>query len=112
MNKTILHLDLDTFFDFRRSDFKTVNWSIGPYTGLVAFSGQRGVGSIAGYETRGLELHSGMAYENGHRNFCPEGYCHKRECRKHTSISDIVTDIIKEHVPSIRKSSSDEFTPI
>ncbi|MCK0144743.1 DNA polymerase IV [Arenibacter sp. F26102] len=105
MDKTILHLDLDTFFVSveRLQDSKLEHRPI-----LVGGVSDRGVVAACSYETRGFGVHSGMPMKMA-KELCPEAIIIKGNAGNYSKHSDIVTDIIKEHVPLFEKSSIDEF---
>jgi len=105
MNKTILHLDLDTFFVSveRLLDSRLRNKPI-----LVGGLSDRGVVAACSYETRGYGIHSGMPMKMA-KELCPEAIRIKGNAGTYSKHSDLVTEIIKEHVPLFEKSSIDEF---
>jgi DNA polymerase-4 len=105
MNKTILHLDLDTFFVSveRLLDNELQNHPL-----LVGGTSDRGVVAACSYETRGFGVHSGMPMKMA-RELCPEAVVIKGNAGTYSKHSDMVTDIIKEQVPLFEKSSIDEF---
>jgi len=105
MNKTILHLDLDTFFVSveRRLDSRLNGKPI-----LVGGLSDRGVVAACSYETRGYGIHSGMPMKMA-KELCPEAVRIKGNAGTYSKHSDLVTEIIKEHVPLFEKSSIDEF---
>ncbi len=105
MNKTILHLDLDTFFVSveRRLDNRLKGKPI-----LVGGLSDRGVVAACSYETRGYGIHSGMPMKMA-KELCPEAIRIKGNAGTYSKHSDLVTEIIKEHVPLFEKSSIDEF---
>lgn len=105
MNKTILHLDLDTFFVSveRRLDSRLKGKPI-----LVGGLSDRGVVAACSYETRGYGIHSGMPMKMA-KELCPEAIRIKGNAGTYSKHSDLVTEIIKEHVPLFEKSSIDEF---
>ena len=105
MNKTILHLDLDTFFVSveRLLDNELQNRPL-----LVGGTSDRGVVAACSYETRGFGVHSGMPMKMA-RELCPEAVVIKGNAGTYSKHSDMVTDIIKEQVPLFEKSSIDEF---
>lgn len=105
MNKTILHLDLDTFFVSveRRIDSHLMNKPV-----LVGGLSDRGVVAACSYETRGFGIHSGMPMKMA-RELCPEAITIKGNAGTYSQYSDLVTEIIKEQVPLFEKSSIDEF---
>ncbi|WP_086477554.1 MULTISPECIES: DNA polymerase IV [Arenibacter] len=105
MNKTILHLDLDTFYVSveRLQDSRLNNRPI-----LVGGTSDRGVVAACSYETRGFGVHSGMPMKMA-KELCPEAVIIKGNAGNYSKQSDIVTEIIKEQVPLFEKSSIDEF---
>ncbi|MBM1105603.1 DNA polymerase IV [Aurantibacter crassamenti] len=105
MNKTILHLDLDTFFVSveRLLDSRLKNKPI-----LVGGLSDRGVVAACSYETRGYGIHSGMPMKMA-KELCPEAIRIKGNAGTYSTHSNLVTEIVKEHVPLFEKSSIDEF---
>ncbi len=105
MDRTILHLDLDTFFVSveRKLDSRLNNKPI-----LVGGTGDRGVVAACSYETRGFGVHSGMPMKMA-RMMCPEAIVIRGEGGTYTKHSKAVTDIIREQVPLFEKASIDEF---
>ncbi|MFP2996886.1 DNA polymerase IV [Spongiivirga sp. MCCC 1A20706] len=106
MKKTILHLDLDTFYVSveRRNNPKLNNMPV-----LVGGTSDRGVVAACSYETRKFGVHSGMSMKMA-RNLCPpETQIIRGNAGEYSKHSDEVTDIIKDQVPLFEKSSIDEF---
>lgn len=105
MQKTILHLDLDTFFVSveRKLDSRLKNRPI-----LVGGLSDRGVVAACSYETRGYGIHSGMPMRMA-RELCPEAVVIRGNAGTYSRHSDEVTEIIKEKVPLFEKASIDEF---
>lgn len=105
MDKTILHLDLDTFFVSveRLLDSRLKHKPI-----LVGGISDRGVVAACSYETRGFGIHSGMPMKMA-KQLCPEATVIRGNAGTYSKHSDMVTDIIKEYVPLFEKSSIDEF---
>jgi DNA polymerase-4 len=105
MQRTILHLDLDTFFVSveRLLDSRLNNKPI-----LVGGTGDRGVVSAASYEARYFGAHSGMPMKLA-RQLCPEAIVIKGDGGTYSKYSDQVTDIIRDRVPVLEKASVDEF---
>ncbi|MFT7066324.1 MAG: DNA polymerase-4 [Sediminicola sp.] len=105
MDKTILHLDLDTFFVSveRLQDSRLKHRPL-----LVGGTSDRGVVAACSYETRGFGVHSGMPMKMA-KQLCPEAVIIKGNAGTYSKHSDMVTDIIKEQVPLFEKSSIDEF---
>jgi DNA polymerase-4 len=75
---------------------------------LVGGTGDRGVVSAASYEARKFGAFSGMSMKIA-RNLCPEAIIIKGNAGTYTQFSKQITDILKESVPVLEKSSIDEF---
>ena len=105
MTKTVLHLDLDTFYVSveRRLDTRLQNRPL-----LVGGISDRGVVAACSYETRAYGVHSGMSMKLA-RQLCPEATVIRGDAGTYTKYSNDVTDIIKADVPLFEKSSIDEF---
>lgn len=103
--KSIIHLDLDTFFVSveRLLDSKLQHKPL-----LVGGLGDRGVVAACSYETRSFGVHSGMSMKMA-RQLCPEAIVIKGDSGTYTKYSHQVTDIIKSRVPTFEKASVDEF---
>ena len=105
MNKTILHLDLDTFYV---SVERLINPELKTKPLLVGGTSDRGVVAACSYETRGFGVHSGMPMRMA-KELCPEAVVIRGNAGTYSKQSDVVTEIIKEKVPVFEKSSIDEF---
>ncbi|MBT8221221.1 MAG: DNA polymerase IV [Bacteroidia bacterium] len=105
MNRSILHLDLDTFFVSveRLLDSRLRGKPI-----LVGGTGDRGVVSTASYEARYFGAHSGMPMKMA-RQLCPEAIVIRGNAGTYTKYSKMITEILKERVPLLEKASVDEF---
>lgn len=105
MQKTILHLDLDTFFVSveRKLDSRLKHRPI-----LVGGLSDRGVVAACSYEARGYGIHSGMPMRMA-RELCPEAVVIRGNAGTYSTHSDEVTSIIKEQTPLFEKASIDEF---
>lgn len=105
MDKTILHLDLDTFFVSveRLLDSRLQHKPL-----LVGGISDRGVVAACSYETRGFGIHSGMPMKMA-KELCPEATVIRGNAGTYSKHSDMVTDIIRAYVPLFEKSSIDEF---
>lgn len=105
MTKTVLHLDLDTFYVSveRLLDSRLMNRPL-----LVGGTSDRGVVAACSYETRAYGVHSGMSMKLA-RQLCPEATVIRGDAGTYTKYSTDVTDIIKADVPLFEKSSIDEF---
>ncbi|WP_423997228.1 DNA polymerase IV [Maribacter sp. IgM3_T14_3] len=105
MSKTILHIDLDTFYV---SVERLNNRELHNKPLLVGGTGDRGVVAACSYETRGFGVHSGMPMKMA-RELCPDAVVIRGNAGDYSKHSDVVTEIIKEYVPVFEKSSIDEF---
>ena len=105
MKRTILHLDLDTFFVSceRRLDDRLKNKPV-----IVGGTGDRGVVSAASYETRPYGVHSGMPMKMA-RQLCPHAIYIRGNAGTYTKFSKEVTEILQSEVPVLEKASVDEF---
>ena len=103
--RSILHLDLDTFFV---SVERLIDSRLNGLPILVGGTGDRGVVSAASYESRAFGAHSGMPMKMA-RQLCPEAIIIKGNASTYTKYSKAVTDILKEEVPLLEKASIDEF---
>ncbi len=104
-NRSILHLDLDTFFV---SCERLIDSRLKDRPIMVGGTGDRGVVSSASYEARKFGVHSGMSMKMA-RQLCPEAIIIKGNAGTYTKYSKQVTEIVKEQVPILEKASIDEF---
>jgi DNA polymerase IV len=105
MKQSILHMDLDTFYVSveRLLDSRLEKKPI-----LLGGTSDRGVVASCSYEARKFGVHSGMPMRQA-QQLCPEGIVIRGNTSNYTKYSKLVTDILKEHVPILEKSSIDEF---
>lgn len=105
MRRTILHLDLDTFFVSceRLQDSKLNNRPV-----LIGGTSDRGVVAACSYEARLYGIHSAMPMKMA-RMLCPDAVVIRGNNGTYSKFSDMVTEIIKERSPIFEKSSIDEF---
>jgi len=98
-------MDLDTFYVSveRLVDSRLVGKPV-----LLGGTGDRGVVASCSYEARQFGVHSGMSMKMA-RQLCPEGIVVKGEAGTYSKYSKLVTEILKQDVPIIEKSSIDEF---
>lgn len=103
--RTIAHLDLDTFFVSveRLKDSRLNERPI-----MVGGTGGRGVVSSCSYEARRFGVHSGMPMRMAKR-LCPHGVVMRGDFDAYTQYSQGITEIIKEESPVYEKASIDEF---
>ncbi len=104
-NRSIIHLDIDTFFVScerlldSRLDGKPI---------LIGGTSDRGVVASCSYEARKFGVHSAMPMKLA-RQLCPEAIIIKGNSGTYMTKSDDVTAIIREAVPLFEKTSVDEF---
>ncbi len=105
MPNIIAHMDLDTFYVSveRLLDSRLENKPI-----LLGGTNDRGVVASCSYEARTFGVHSGMSMKVA-RQLCPDGIVIKGSAGTYSQHSKIVTEIIREEVPLLEKSSIDEF---
>ncbi|MHB1278079.1 MAG: DNA polymerase IV [Bacteroidia bacterium] len=105
MSRSIMHMDLDTFFVSveRLLDSRLLGKPI-----LLGGVSDRGVVASCSYEARTFGVHSGMSMKMA-RQLCPEGIVIRGNSGNYMKYSNMVTDIIKETFPLYEKSSIDEF---
>lgn len=104
-NKTIVHLDLDSFFV---SVERLTNSALVGKPVLVGGTGSRGVVASCSYEARRFGVHSAMPMRTA-LQLCPEAIAIKGDSSRYSKYSDIITEIIKSEVPLFEKTSIDEF---
>ena len=104
-NKRILHMDLDTFFV---SVERLIDSSLNNKPILLGGTSDRGVVASCSYEARTFGVHSGMPMRMA-RELCPEGIVIRGQTGNYTKYSKMVTEIVRERVPLMEKSSIDEF---
>lgn len=104
-NKTIAHLDLDTFFV---SVERLQNSALNGKPVLVGGTDSRGVVASCSYEARRFGIHSAMPMRTA-LQLCPEAIVIKGDSGRYSKYSDMITDIIKQEVPLFEKTSIDEF---
>ena len=103
--KSIIHIDLDTFFISceRLLDSRLIGKPV-----LVGGVTDRGVVASCSYEARMFGIHSAMPMKMA-RQLCPEAVVIRGNSSIYSKQSNLVTDIIKEESPLFEKSSIDEF---
>jgi DNA polymerase-4 len=103
--RTIVHMDLDTFFV---SVSRLQNSALEGKPVLVGGMGDRGVVASCSYEARAYGVHSAMPMKLA-RRLCPDAIVVRGDFEDYTYYSNTVTNIIKESVPLYEKTSIDEF---
>jgi DNA polymerase-4 len=104
-NRSIVHIDLDSFFvSVERLGRKDLEGK--PV--LVGGTSDRGVVASCSYEAREFGIHSAMSMKMA-RQLCPHAVVIKGDTERYSYYSNMVTEIISEHVPLYEKTSIDEF---
>jgi DNA polymerase-4 len=105
MDRSIVHIDLDTFFVSveRLLDSRLNNKPV-----LVGGKNGRGVVAACSYEARRYGIHSAMPMGMAQK-LCPEAIVIRGDGGMYSKFSNMVTDIINEDSPLYEKSSIDEF---
>ena len=105
INRTIVHMDLDTFFVSveRLMDSRLQSKPV-----LVGGTTERGVVSSCSYETRKMGVRSGMSMKMA-KQLCPEAVVVRGDSSKYSYYSKIISEMVKEQVPLFEKTSIDEF---
>jgi DNA polymerase-4 len=103
--RSIVHMDLDTFFVSceRKLDSRLIGKPI-----LIGGTSDRGVVASCSYEARQFGIHSAMPMKMA-KERCPEAIIIKGNSETYSKFSREVTDIIRESVPVYEKTSIDEF---
>ena len=98
-------MDLDTFYVSveRLIDSRLVGKPV-----MLGGVGDRGVVASCSYEARTFGVHSGMSMKVA-RNLCPQGIVIKGNSGTYSKYSKMVTEVVRETVPIVEKSSIDEF---
>ena len=104
MERTILHLDLDTFFV---SVERLVNPSLEGKPVIVGGMGDRGVVSTCSYEARRFGVHSAMPMRMA-RQLCAHAVFIRGDMELYSRYSRLVTQIIADSAPVYEKMSIDE----
>jgi len=104
-DRTIIHMDLDTFFV---SCERLINSKLIGKPVLIGGTSDRGVVASCSYEARKFGVHSAMPMRLAKR-LCPEAFIIRGDSGVYSKYSNLVTDIIKEDSPIYEKSSIDEF---
>lgn len=105
MERSIMHMDLDTFFV---SCERLIDSSLNNRPVLVGGTSDRGVVAACSYEARKFGIHSAMPMRMA-KQLCPEAVILRGNTGIYTKYSKQVTEIIKESVPLYEKTSIDEF---
>ena len=104
MERTILHMDLDTFFV---SVERLINPQLEGKPVIVGGMGDRGVVSTCSYEARRFGVHSAMPMKMA-RQLCAQAVFIRGDMELYSRYSRLVTDIIADQAPVFEKMSIDE----
>jgi DNA polymerase-4 len=105
MNRSIMHIDLDSFFVSveRLTNPKLIGKPV-----LVGGTSDRGVVASCSYEAREFGIHSAMSMRMA-RQLCPDAIVIRGDTEQYSYYSNMVSDIVQSEVPVYEKSSIDEF---
>lgn len=104
MERSVVHMDLDTFFV---SCVRLQNSALEGVP-LIVGGGDRGVVASCSYEARKFGVHSAMPIKLALR-LCPEAKVVKGDMELFSRYSNTVSQIIEERAPVMEKASIDEF---
>ena len=104
MERTVLHLDLDTFFV---SVERLINPALERRPVIVGGMGDRGVVSTCSYEARRFGVHSAQPMRLA-RQLCPQAVFIAGDMELYSRYSRLVTAIIADSAPVFEKTSIDE----
>jgi len=104
IERTVLHLDLDTFFV---SVERLKNSRLNGKPIIIGGMSDRGVVASCSYEARRYGVNSAMPMKMA-RSLCPDAIIIRGDMESYSNYSNIVTEIIAERAPLYEKSSIDE----
>jgi len=104
IERSVLHLDLDTFFV---SVERLKNSRLNGKPVIIGGISDRGVVSSCSYEARKFGVSSAMPMKMA-RNMCPDAIIIRGDMEMYSNYSNMVTGIIAEKSPLYEKSSIDE----
>jgi len=104
LNKSIIHLDLDTFFV---SVERLMNPKLIGKPVIIGGTSDRGVVSSCSYEARQFGISSAMPMKMA-RNLCSDAIIIRGDMEMYSKYSKVVTDIIADRAPLFEKVSIDE----
>lgn len=104
LNRTIIHLDLDTFFV---SVERLVNSTLNNKPVIIGGMSDRGVVASCSYEARKFGVHSAMPMRMA-KYLCADAVFIRGDMEAYSRQSKLVTDIIAESAPVYEKASIDE----
>jgi DNA polymerase IV len=104
MEKSIIHMDLDTFFVSveRLNNSKLIGKPV-----IIGGTSGRGVVASCSYEARQFGIHSAMPMKMV-RNLCGDAIIIRGDMEMYSKYSKMVTEIIEQNAPLFEKASIDE----
>jgi DNA polymerase-4 len=105
MNRTIVHMDLDSFF-VSVELLKHPELRGNPL--IIGGSSDRGVVASCSYEARKFGVHAAMSSKMA-RIICPQAIFLRGDMESYSKHSRIITEMIAEKAPLYEKASIDEF---
>lgn len=105
MERSVMHMDLDTFFV---SVERLMDSRLNGKPVLIGGTSDRGVVASCSYEARAFGVHSAMPMKLA-RQLCPEAIIIRGNSSSYLKYSDIVSEIVQSAVPVFEKTSIDEF---
>lgn len=104
MERTIVHMDLDTFFV---SVERLINPALEGKPVIIGGTSDRGVVAGCSYEARRFGVHSAMPMRMA-RQLCSQAVYIRGDMEMYSRYSRLVTDVIAESAPLYEKASIDE----
>jgi DNA polymerase-4 len=104
MERSIVHMDLDSFFVSveRKLDASLIGKPV-----IIGGTSDRGVVASCSYEARKFGVHSAMSSRMA-RQLCPHAIFIRGDMDQYSIHSNIVTEIIEKEAPVFEKASIDE----
>lgn len=105
MQRSIVHLDLDSFFVAVEclKDKRLLGKPV-----IVGGNSDRGVVAACSYEARRFGVHSAMPSRMA-RQLCPDAIFIRGDFDAYSRYSDLITELVLTQVPLVEKASVDEF---
>lgn len=105
MERSVLHMDLDSFFV---SVERLRNSQLSGIPLIIGGASNRGVVAACSYEARTFGVASAMPMKQA-RKLCPQATIISGDMDAYSKYSSLVTDVIHENAPMYEKASIDEF---
>ena len=104
MERTVVHMDLDSFFVSveRLMDSSLIGKPV-----IIGGTSDRGVVASCSYEARKFGVHSAMPAKMA-KQLCPNAIFVRGDMDSYSKYSNIVTEIIEKEAPLVEKASIDE----